>query len=281
MKLYVTRGLPASGKTTWAKELQKSDGTIVRANRDDLRASLHDGKFSKANEKQVTAIQEQIIRSAFAVGKSVVVDDTNLNPRTFQRLGDLAQEYDAKLVVRDFTNVDLAECIRRDAARPNGVGAKVIRQMWTRYLKPDFTDRYDENLPWCVIVDIDGTLAHMNGRSPYEWDRVDEDDVDELVRSVVKDLSKRYDIVLMSGRDGAALTLTEEWLSANDVFYDALYMRAEGDMRKDSIVKRELFEQYVQGVWFPRLVIDDRKQVVDMWRNELGLTVWQVAEGDF
>ncbi len=60
-----------------------------------------------------------------------------------------------------------------------------------------------------------------------------------------------------------------------------LNMREAGDMRKDSIVKKELFDQHIRGKYNVRMVIDDRDQVVDMWRNELGLTCLQVAEGDF
>jgi hypothetical protein len=62
--------------------------------------------------------------------------------------------------------------------------------------------------------------------------------------------------------------------------YDALFMRPAGDSRKDSIVKRELFDRHVAGRWAVRGVIDDRRQVVEMWRA-MGLMCAQVAPGDF
>ena len=62
--------------------------------------------------------------------------------------------------------------------------------------------------------------------------------------------------------------------------YDALFMRAEGDSRRDSIVKQEIFDTDVRDRWRVVGVFDDRQQVVRMWRG-LGLTVFQVAEGDF
>lgn len=46
-------------------------------------------------------------------------------------------------------------------------------------------------------------------------------------------------------------------------------------------MKRELYETFVEGKYNVRLVLDDRNQVVDMWRDELGLTCFQVAPGDF
>lgn len=57
-------------------------------------------------------------------------------------------------------------------------------------------------------------------------------------------------------------------------------MRPEGDERKDSIVKQEIYEKYIKDRYNVRFVLDDRNQVVDMWR-EVGLKVLQVAPGDF
>jgi hypothetical protein len=57
-------------------------------------------------------------------------------------------------------------------------------------------------------------------------------------------------------------------------------MREYGDQRKDSIVKAEIFDQEIRGRYHVVAVFDDRDQVVRMWRS-LGLTVFQVAEGNF
>lgn len=85
----------------------------------------------------------------------------------------------------------------------------------------------------------------------------------------------------MSGRDGISRELTEKWLEGKDIPYRALFMRAEGDQRKDSIVKKELFDEHVRNNYYVRGVFDDRDQVVSMWRKELGLTCFQVNYGDF
>ena len=60
----------------------------------------------------------------------------------------------------------------------------------------------------------------------------------------------------------------------------ALHMRRAGDARKDSVVKRELFDAHVRDRYNVRRVYDDRNQVVDMWRS-LGLACLAVAEGNF
>jgi hypothetical protein len=88
-------------------------------------------------------------------------------------------------------------------------------------------------------------------------------------------------VVFLSGRTAGCYDATAQWLRNHVVAdYDALHMRAVGDFRKDSIVKAELFDRHVRDAYDVTCVLDDRRQVVDMWRS-LGLTVLQVAEGDF
>jgi hypothetical protein len=65
-----------------------------------------------------------------------------------------------------------------------------------------------------------------------------------------------------------------------EAFPYRLIMRATGDMRKDSIIKQELLEREIVPNSFVDFVLDDRNQVVDMWRS-LGLTCLQVDYGDF
>jgi hypothetical protein len=88
------------------------------------------------------------------------------------------------------------------------------------------------------------------------------------------------DVILMSGREDKFRPETERWLNANDVVYSMLLMRKTGDFRKDAIVKRELYETHIKGKYQVFFVLDDRDQVVTMWREQ-GLVVFQVADGDF
>jgi len=94
-----------------------------------------------------------------------------------------------------------------------------------------------------------------------------------------------YAVVFLSGRDSAARTETVSWLHQHLGWTEgpdyALFMRERNDMRKDSIIKRELFAAHISGRYFVELVLDDRDQVVSLWRRELGLTCLQVDYGDF
>lgn len=286
--LIMTKGLPASGKTTWAKKQNAK-----RVNKDDLRAMIDNGKWSKANEAFILSVRDYITRYALLGGYDCIVDDTNLDPKHEPVLRSIAEETGAEFEIKDFTDVSLSTCLKRDSERANSVGEKVIKSMYNSYLKKkgdvaQYTPPpYNPELPNCIIVDIDGTLAHMNGRSPYDYSKVSTDIVDPHVAEIVRKYAQRdiqelpdtY-IIVVSGRESGCFTETTQWLKDNYIPYDEIYMRAEGDMRDDRIVKKELYEANIKPRYNVKFVLDDRDRVVKMWREE-GLKVLQVAEGDF
>ncbi len=138
----------------------------------------------------------------------------------------------------------------------------------------------DPVLPTAVIVDIDGTLAHMTGRSPYDFAKVGTDRLSENVARVANYLSEDYVTILMSGRPDSCRDDTTEWLYRHGIMWDHLFMRRTHDNRPDEIVKYELFDRHVRGNWNVLVVLDDRDKVVRMWRG-IGLTCLQVAPGAF
>jgi predicted kinase len=300
VKLIITRGLQGSGKTTRAKAWVAEDpARRARVNRDDFRAQLHDGVWlGPDTEQQVIAVRDASIRALLRKGVDVVCDDTNLPQRTARDLRRIAVLAGAEFEVWDLTNVPVDECVRRDAARERTVGEKVIRDAHQRYLagKPYPLPLPEEpadptvdaapyvatpGTPRAIMVDIDGTVALMSGRSPYDETRVYEDRPNQKVIDIVQELAATHRIVFCSGRTDACREATEKWLADNvSVSYDALHMRRAGDMRKDAVVKREIFDEHIRNRYDVVAVLDDRNQVVEMWRS-LGLTVLQVADGNF
>jgi len=134
-----------------------------------------------------------------------------------------------------------------------------------------------------IIVDVDGTLANMSGiRGPFEWDKVSQDKPHQDVIDLVKDLASlgKYKIIITTGRDGVCLEDTLSWLDHHLIPYDEFFIRKAGDNRKDSIIKSEIYMDRIRPRYDVKYVIDDRDQVVDMWRS-LGLRVLQVAPGNF
>lgn len=280
--LTMYMGLPGSGKTTVAKaRIKDNPNSIKRVNKDDLRAMMDAGHWSKGNEKFVLKIRDQIIREALSAGKHVICDDTNLHPKHEHQLRQIAKECDAGFHVNKafLEEVSVEECIERDLKRTNSVGEKVIRDMYNAFLRPELpTYEPPPHAPEAILVDIDGTLAHMDGRRPYDWDRVREDKLDEEVATLVGALYKQYRVILLSGRDGACFNDTKLWLAQHAVPYHEIFMRAEGDMRKDTVVKKELFKQHIEDSYQVKFIIDDRPSVCRMWREEVGLKVLQVGD---
>jgi hypothetical protein len=247
---------------------------------------MHADRFHGKHEKQVLRARDLMVETFLLQGVSVIVDDTNFNPRHEERLRQIAEGKGAAFRVQDFTDVPLHTCIERDQKREKSVGEKVIRRMYKQYLAPTPAPRpaYIIGLPDAVLVDIDGTLAKMGPRSPYAWDRVGEDtphaDIIDLVDTLRESGAQ---IIFISGRDGSCHDETSEWLAkyVGDWTREALLlMREEKDSRRDSIVKEEIYRNEIErkyNVWF---VLDDRDQVVEMWRS-LGLRCLQVAPGAF
>jgi predicted kinase len=142
--LTVTRGLPGSGKTTWARERQRTAAfRTARINRDDLRRSMHGATMiGDWAERQVTLVQHAAIEALLRGGVDVISDDTNLRRSVVRDLEALAARCGARFLIEDFTDVPLDLCISRDLSRPadERVGEQVIRDMHRRYLDRPFRD---------------------------------------------------------------------------------------------------------------------------------------------
>ena len=306
-KLIMTKGLPGSGKSTWAKQqLDSKRVNYKRINKDDLRAMLDNNNWSKNNERFVLDARDMLIKKALEEGFHVIVDDTNLDPKHEARLRELVREHNVLhndhvlFQVKDFTHVQLEVCIRQDLKRMASVGERVIREAYYMYLAPrPNAPAWNNNLPMAILCDLDGTLALLD-RNPFNASECDKDEINKAVAEVLKNfyLSGNYHILFVSGREDKYKAPTELFLQrmfaefihphlppvAEDEqhqFAYHLYMRRSGDYRKDSIIKREVYEQHIKDRYNVLFVLDDRNQVVDMWRNELGLVCFQVDYGEF
>lgn len=278
-KLIMLRGLPASGKSTWAKEqVLKGDGSVKRVNKDDLRAMIDAGKWSKENEKFVVNARDAICKMALMAGQTIIVDDTNFSPEHERVLRAIAKQYGADFEIKDF-EVSLDNAIQRDLARVTSVGADVIKRMYYQYVQKKPT--LNKNGEHVIMCDLDGTLAEISHRSPYDAAKCEEDGLKPNVASVLRSMPEKKRI-FMSGRSNEFSAQTLNWLRKHNLLRDGdeLHMRAKGDSRKDSIIKLELFETMVNPKYTIDFVLDDRDQVVEMWRA-IGLECWQVAQGNF
>jgi hydroxymethylpyrimidine pyrophosphatase-like HAD family hydrolase len=139
-----------------------------------------------------------------------------------------------------------------------------------------------------IIADLDGTLSDYQHRVQFyikkDYDQFNSKGrYDKPIENICNILRGLHDdeteVVILTARDDWHYQDTAEWLKWNDIPFDRLIMRPTGDRSYDDDCKKDLFEKHIkkENVWF---VLEDRKMVVDMWRNQ-GLTCLQVASGDF
>lgn len=289
-------GVPASGKSTWSKEFLLNNSNWSRVNRDSYRDMLQNKQVCEPKiEDAISKLMHQAIDVLLSKNMNIIIDNTHLKAKYIDELIAYV-EHRADVRFRIF-DISLDKALERDAAREKKVGEVVLKRMYKDYkvlvdsyvfqdqTKKKFTfidPPYDANLPEIVIFDIDGTLAHMNGkRSPFDWNRVDVDDLDRTVAAAFRDHMKlEHRIFVLSGRDEAAREKTEQWLEFYGLKFEKLLMRKKDDFRKDNIVKEEIYNLYIKSKYNVRVVYDDRQQVVDMWRS-LGMKVFQVEKADF
>ena len=298
MRAIVTIGVSSSGKTTWAEEfvaerIEKGERWSIVC-RDDIRRrhlesrlsrSLNPGELWKLwkfkEESAITAEVFSRLADISLKGGNVIIADTNLNKEHRHSLVGALEKYGFTVEYKNF-EVSFEDAMKRDRFRADTVGPEVLwRQYKQWFAEYGMFPKYkaDHTLPSCIMFDIDGTLATMNGnRGPFEWDKVTMDEQrTEIVEMAHAFQNRGYKIVVMSGRDSAARQGTLSWLADTDIAYNALFMRKADDMRKDWIVKGELFYEHVAPKYNVMMVVDDRPQVCEFWWL-IGLPVAQVGE---
>jgi predicted kinase len=282
-KIILTRGIPGSGKTYWAQGFIKENANFVNLNRDDLRLELfHKLNIKISQEKQVTENQLLRAKQAIREKRSIIISDTNLNLKTQEKWKKFAAENNLEFEFKDFLDVPFEVCLEQDKERDRQVGRDVILYFHNKYIVPTLPKHNNNKIDKqsCYIVDIDGTVALMNGRGPYDYTQVLTDIANEKVLNVVLTLSSLAKIIFVSGREAICQRDTILWLDKHCPFDYELFMRGEGDKRPDYIVKNEIFTTYINDNYNVEAVFDDRDQVVKMWRD-WGLAVFQVNWGDF
>ena len=248
-------------------------------------------------ESLVSDIKLRMAEEAMNRGYDIVVDNMNLNPKEVKfwknvvgtQNGD-PDGYEYEIEFKDFF-IPLEECIRRDAARPNPIGEKVIRDTWRKYkhfIQTSEVEKYVNNLrawdagkPICVVVDMDSTLCFNTTKRPWFGEGAAEgmkDDIanDDVCMVVVK-LQEIYPIVLATGRDTSQEEVTKQWLSTRGINVTDFYFRTAGDYRKGVEVKREQIEKILEK-YNVLVVFEDCEPIVQMYRD-MGLTVLQPNKG--
>lgn len=327
IKCILTVGCPASGKSTWAKaEVAKDPSNWVRINNDDLRAMMNGSVWSAEYEKMITDARNYLIRDAFKRGKNVIIDNVNANRRHFDDVCKIAKSVNADIQVMEKAFYeDLDVLLDRDSKREGKakVGEDVVKKWFKelggkqhKFYKPRveiYTEHrgnlqstaeapvWDNSLPTAVLCDLDGTLALIHGRSPYDASDCDIKDFPNIpvIETVLAHYKAGRKIIFCSGREDKyrpeTIRFIEKYCKVAQIqnttwdrpdneeivpIQYELFMRKTDDFRKDAIIKEEIYQNEIEGKYNVLLVLDDRDQVVNFWR-EKGLTCFQVAPGNF
>lgn len=297
--------MPASGKSTWAKTFVRENDGWQRINRDEIRWMLDADTFKSNSGNIVNIIQEQAIRTLLSEDMNIIVDNTHLESHVVKSLHKIAEDVGDVEVTEKCFDVTVEVCMRRNALRTGvaRVPDSVMQHFVGRVKKIKFEDKvryyppkhsgvtlyepYGDH-PKAVICDLDGTLALLNGRDPYNASDCDKDLPNKAVVECLRCMYlNNRTILFVSGREAKyaekTLTFLQEhcdFIFSSSVPRFELMMRQTGDFRKDTIVKYEIFNTHIRNCYNVEFVLDDRNSVVEMWRT-LGIPTFQVNYGDF
>lgn len=326
IKVEMLVGIPGSGKSTYAKQVVAKDpSNWVRVNNDDLRAMMNGSVWSADYEKMITDARNYLIRDALKRGKNVIIDNLNINRRHFDDVCKIAKSINRDIQVYEkMFYIELEDAIERDSKREGKakVGEEVIKKWWKDSGGKQFkfskgrveifnqhngnlaqtveAPAWDDSLPTAVLCDLDGTLALIHGRSPYDASDCDIKDLPNwpVIHTILAHHAAGRQIIFCSGREDKYRPETIRFIekycrtynprfvedpmetSQTEPIQYQLFMRKTDDFRKDAIIKEEIYQNEIENKYNVLCVLDDRNQVVEFWRSK-GLTCFQVAPGDF
>lgn len=283
-KLIITCGVSGSGKSTYAAELVKQGW--VELNRDEWRFKFFcEGKydwglykFSKEKETKVTNHLEELWKlnsgqsSSGFYQRNIIVSNTNLNQKDHTYWKTKAEEAGYEFEVKYF-DITLTEALKRDRKRGAlSVGQDVLFDQWQKWLEITNARKYEPNerKPKAIVLDIDGTIALVDGRKHFDYSKAvltdkPRKDVLEMVEAYAKSTNSL--IICVSGREDVCREHTIAWLKKHMVDWNMLFMRESGDFRCDTIVKEEIFWKYIASDYNIIAAFDDRPRVVRKWKD--------------
>lgn len=298
-ELIMTYGLPGSGKDFYATELmRKHPGKYKRVNKDHLRQMLDASVYDPENEKLISNVRNTLVKKFLSRGFSVIVSDTNFpfGGKSFTQLCDIAKLVGDVTLIEKFIDTPLKICKEQNEKRVNKVPEAIIDNMFKKhiYMKPytcrsiyfepvKFDYSYISTPNDAIIIDVDGTIAFMSDRTPFEYNKILNDIPNEkLINLISSFINENINVktIVVSGREDCCKKETIEFLNYYGLYVDEIYMRETGDSRTDEVIKEEIYNKYIKNKYNIKYVFDDRNKVVDMWRRN-GLFTLQVSDGDF
>ena len=285
--VILTKGPQGSGKSFFSEHLITTNNKYKRVNRDSFRHMTTSYQYTPSNEKLIQKLWEASVREVLEAGNNLIVDEMHLNIKTLNSNIAFIKSVkpDVKIEIKEF-KVSIEEAIARDKRRPFSVGENVIRNTFKKYIddapeRDCYDTTYDLPLPMACIFDIDGSVALKHpSRDVYDGSKAHLDIPIAPVVACIVNLKRNYKIIFLSGRDSIYRDVTQDWLITN-VIPDGdfeLHMRIADDRRKDSIIKKEIYNLHIRDKYNILGWFDDRIQVLDMVQKELGIFTFDLRQ---
>lgn len=295
-KLILLVGPPGSGKSTLAKERINRDG-------DHGAATAYINQDSQGKNGH-----QEAFRTAIFNRQDIIVDRMNFNKQQRHDYLTTAKQagYETEIIVIHQPYQVCLERIRERFGKHETIhdekGARgALAVFFGKYERPEPGEAdliqfvYPEGPKEKVIVcDLDGTLCDVEHRRHHvrkpdgekkDWvsffKEIPNDPINQWCRDIIWNFSDQgIHTVFCSGRSTNEQRHTKEWLEKHGLGHFPLYMRDRHDSRQDSIIKEIILDFELLTRYVPYFMIDDRDQVVQMWRKR-GFTCLQCAPGDF
>lgn len=140
--LYYLVGIPASGKTTWAKNI-KDDIDAIHISSDDLRVELYGDVNNQEHNSELFQIMNKRTKELLRIGHNVIYDATNINSRKRTTFLKELNRIDCKKICIYFAT-SINSCDDNDSERDKPVGFDVIERMYKNLQIPMYHEGWDD-----------------------------------------------------------------------------------------------------------------------------------------
>ena len=128
-KLYLLRGAPGSGKSTWVKQ-NNLEKLCLSSDKLRLLFPQFGETITQIYDTQVRKLLYELLEKRMQVSQDVIIDATHYKKSYIKDYKPYAETYSYEIVIIQF-DTDIVECKRRNALRINGkVSEKVIDKMY-------------------------------------------------------------------------------------------------------------------------------------------------------
>lgn len=170
VKFYMLVGLPASGKSTYAEKLAKTESAIICSS-DDIRKTVFGDEADQTHNDEVFNLLHKKVLQELNHEQNVIYDATNTTLKSRKAILESIKNINCeKIAVFFATPVDL--CLSRNKQRDRQVPEHVIKRMYNNFNVPCKQEGFSElriiypegftKTPFKTILETYKNISHDN-----------------------------------------------------------------------------------------------------------------------